>query len=76
MIKQYAKNMITPVFEFKLKCFLGTFNEKSNYVLPSGRTFSDAFFRSLTVAPSVGLFSKSATKPTKPSKPFRKQINT
>jgi hypothetical protein len=31
MIKQYAKNMITPVFEFKLKCFLGTFNEKSNF---------------------------------------------
>jgi hypothetical protein len=39
-------------------------------VLPSRRkvpnSFLGALFRTLTVAPSVGLFSKSATKPTKP----------
>jgi hypothetical protein len=28
-------------------------------------SFSDALFRTLSVAPSVGLFSKLATKPTK-----------
>jgi hypothetical protein len=30
------------------------------------KTLSDALFLTLTVAPSVGLFSKLATKPTKP----------
>jgi hypothetical protein len=32
-----------------------------------GRAFSDALFRTLTMAPSVGLFSKLTMKPTKPS---------
>jgi hypothetical protein len=48
--------------------------EFSNFVTVILRThkrtksnsFSDALFRTLTVAPSVGLFSKLATKPTKP----------
>jgi hypothetical protein len=31
--------------------------------------FLDALFRAWTVAPSVGVFSKLTTKPTKPSKP-------
>jgi hypothetical protein len=31
--------------------------------------FSDTLFSAWTVAPSVGLFSKLTTKPTKPSKP-------
>jgi hypothetical protein len=31
--------------------------------------FSDVLFSAWTVAPSVGLFSKLTTKPTKPSKP-------
>jgi hypothetical protein len=46
------------------KQFLSALNENSNYVLTSGRKVT--LFRTLTVAPSVGLFSKLATKPTKP----------
>jgi hypothetical protein len=32
-------------------------------------SFLDALFRTLTMVPSVGLFSKLTIKPTKPSKP-------
>jgi hypothetical protein len=37
------------------------------------RTFSDALFKSCTVASSVGLFSKLTTNPTKPGKPTENQ---
>jgi hypothetical protein len=36
-------------------------------------SFSDALFKAWTVAPSVGLFSKLTTKPTKSSKPTENQ---
>jgi hypothetical protein len=47
--------------------FLGTLNENDNFmfcVLASGRKVT--IFRTLTVAPSVGVFSKLAMKRTKP----------
>jgi hypothetical protein len=36
-------------------------------------SFSYALFKAWTVAPSVGLFGKLTTKPTKPSKPTENQ---
>jgi hypothetical protein len=36
-------------------------------------SFSDALFKAWIVAPSVGLFSKLTTKPTKPSKSTENQ---
>jgi hypothetical protein len=47
--------------------FLGTLNENDNFmfcVLASGRKVT--IFRTLTVVPSVGVFSKLAMKRTKP----------
>jgi hypothetical protein len=35
-------------------------------ILPTRNKSNSFFFLTLTVAPSVGLFSKLATKPTKP----------
>jgi hypothetical protein len=36
-------------------------------------SFSDVLFKAWSVAPSVGVFSKLTTKPTKPSKPTENQ---
>jgi hypothetical protein len=50
------------------KCsFRVRLHTKIIYVLTSGRKVT--LFRTLTVAPSVSLFSKLTTKPTKPSEP-------
>jgi hypothetical protein len=36
-----------------------------NHVRTKSNSFSDSLFRTLPVAPSIGLVSKLATKPTK-----------
>jgi hypothetical protein len=50
------------------KYFLGTLNVKGNFTY----SHADALFMAWTVAPSVGLFNKLTTKPTKPSKQTEK----
>jgi hypothetical protein len=48
--------------------FLGTLNENGilrTHKRTKSNSCSDALFRTLTVAPSVGLFCKLATKPNK-----------
>jgi hypothetical protein len=57
----FVPRLATRRFQTKIQCkihFLSTLNENGN--------FTDELFRTLAVAPSVGLFSKLATKPTKP----------
>jgi hypothetical protein len=46
--------------------FLGTLNENGTDKRTKSNAFSDALFRTLTVAPSIGLFSKLSVKPSKP----------